>query len=88
MRIDDRNHGSKKVGASGNSQTSLAITDLDDTDQLYRRLTINEVPDDVLLEIFNIYMNIVFNMIHAVIAGPPSVMAVGDKSDQIVRYPV
>jgi hypothetical protein len=60
LRIDDRNHGSKKVEASTStkSQTSLAITDLDDTDQLYRRLTINEVPDDVLLEIFNIYMNI------------------------------
>jgi len=43
---------------SGNPPASLAmITDLGDTDQLYRRVTICALPDDVLLEIFDFYVN-------------------------------
>ena len=63
LRIDDRNHGSKKVEASTStkSQTSfVTITDFGDTDQLYQRVAICALPDDVLLEIFNFYMDIHF----------------------------
>jgi hypothetical protein len=63
LRIDDRNHGSKKVEASTStkSRTSfVTITDFGDTDQLYQRVAICALPDDVLLEIFNFYMDIHF----------------------------
>ena len=46
---------------STKSQTSfVTIIDFGDTDQLYQRVAICALPDDVLLEIFNFYMDIHF----------------------------
>jgi hypothetical protein len=41
---------------SGDTQVSLTITELGGTDKLYQRVTIGAVPDEVLLDVFNLYL--------------------------------
>lgn len=61
MHVDDKGRVSKSIGVSDGPQIPRrTIVELSDTGQpeLFMRITISALPDNVLLEIFDFYLDV------------------------------